>query len=560
MTMLSTSINIIPSGGTTLVEQRHADIDKDIAALLASLSVLRSRRNTFASIFSLPPEILATIFTYIVEEVNLKIYTGTPRRGGAPTSMIVIHVCRHWRQVALECPSLWTFIDSLSARWVVTMLERSKEAALVVIHNAPVAPKHCVVEQLLLQLPRIKVLEICSSSVDVNRILNCLSSQPAPLLQVFKFSVLWNYHRGPSVRPISDTIFQGRAPLLRSVELAECSFSLTSCIFSGLQTLNVRIGYPLHLTLSQLLAALRRMPDLEQLALELPSAISEGTELFDQVPLTRLRSIALDGCTIRTAVYLFSRLVLPVDPRIALNLTEIENPQSFSDLFSTMHKHPDGSVPIIRSLRAKFSHIIVGVQFSTLLAFKSEYSWRIHNDDIRLSIQFRYASNPAIIFDMCQIVSHHKIQSLFVSTPLDLSQHFWRVGFAALPELESIHLSQTTISGFIHALMTVDVPMAYPLLRALKLDNIELGRDELEDLRDIARMRAKGDIGIHKLRLTNCSNVMEENLQLLEEVIADVDWDEHEVMDDGFGNCLCPPCLIKNLMSEDPYADAHSED
>ncbi|KAG1887827.1 hypothetical protein F4604DRAFT_1570521 [Suillus subluteus] len=125
-------------GKTTLVEQCRTDIDKDIAAS----SALHSRKNTLTSIFSLPPEILVTIFTYIVEEENSKIYTGIPRRGGAPTPMIVTHVCRHLRQVALECPSLWTFIDCLSAPWVPIMLERSKQAALVVIYSAPRAPEY----------------------------------------------------------------------------------------------------------------------------------------------------------------------------------------------------------------------------------------------------------------------------------------------------------------------------------------------------------------------------------------------------------------------------------
>ncbi|KAG1887832.1 hypothetical protein F4604DRAFT_2038492, partial [Suillus subluteus] len=280
-------------GKPTLVEHCRTDIDEDIAAL----SALRSRKNTLVSIFSLPPEILVTIFTYIVEEENFKIYTGMPRHGGAPTPMIVTHVCRHLRQVALECPSLWTFIDMdcLSAPWVPIMLERSKQAALVVIYSAPSAQEYWPLVQLLSQLPRIKVLKLCTFSVDVDRILGYLSSQPAPLLQTFKYEV---HDPRISIRPISDSIFQGRAPLLRSVELAECAFILTSHVFSGLQTLVLKqFDSSPHFTLSQLLSALRRMPDLELLRLscDLSPRISEDTELFDQVPLTRLRRIVLDG-------------------------------------------------------------------------------------------------------------------------------------------------------------------------------------------------------------------------------------------------------------------------
>ncbi|KAG2337658.1 hypothetical protein BDR05DRAFT_762852 [Suillus weaverae] len=310
------------------------------------------------------------------------------------------------------------------------MLERSKEAALVVMYSAP--EYHWTVEplmQLLSQLHRIKVLKLGSFSIDVDRILDCLSSQPAPLLQIFKYRILGSYDPIFSIRPLSNTIFQGCAPLLRSVELVECAFILTSYIFSGLRTLTLKQieAFP-RPTLSQLLSALKRMPDLELLTLELSSRIPENTELFDQVPLTRLRSIALGVCTIRTAVSLFSHLVLPGDASIALCLEEIESPQSFSDIFSAIYKGPDGSFPIIRSLGASFSHDAFSVQLSASLAFKSEYSWNNRNGDIRLSINFRYASNPAIIFDICQMMPHRKIQSLSVSTSLDLSQNFWRAG------------------------------------------------------------------------------------------------------------------------------------
>ncbi|KAG1734805.1 hypothetical protein EDB19DRAFT_1996411 [Suillus lakei] len=144
------------------------------------------------------------------------------------------------------------------------------------------------------------------------------------------------------------------------------------------------------------------MPDLEQLTLELelPSTIPEDTALHDQVPLTRLR-------------------ILPVDVKIAPNLTRVESLQSFSDLSSVIHKDTGGSLSVIRSLRASISLYTFGVQFSTsLTASKSVYSWNPRGNNIRLSIQAIHSNNPAIIFDMCQIVPHRKVQSLFVSSSL----------------------------------------------------------------------------------------------------------------------------------------------
>ncbi|KAG1831315.1 hypothetical protein EV424DRAFT_1641250 [Suillus variegatus] len=581
---LSNSLDIIPRMGSGVIE--HCDttrghVDKDIAALAESLRGCRSRRISLSYISWLPLEILTTIFTYIVEEDTPKSHTGTPRPNGAPISMIITHVCRHWRQVALECPTLWAYLNCVSANCLDMMLERSKKIALVVIYRSPGSLRKCF-QQILSQLPRIKFLQLCSYPWNVNRILDCLSSQPAPLLQSFKFSVAGKSN-SRVMGSISDAVFQGRAPLLRSVELMECTFSWTSCIFSGLRTLDVRrIGSASYPTLSQLLSTLRRMPELEQLTLGLSSRISDDTELSDRVPLTQLKSIALDACTLRNAVSLFSCLAFPVDVKIALNLAPIGS--CLSDLFSAMHKDPDGSGPIIRSMRASLSYHTFGVQFGTSTTFKSKYSWDPHNDDILLSIQFKCSSStrkPPIIFDMCQMIPHRQIQSLFVTSSLVLRENFWRVGSSDLPELENIQLSGTCNMRSLIAVLqsggTQRSDMAYPSLHALEFENIDFGCGEAEELQDIAIMRAGHGVGIHELRLVKCRNLVDDRVQFLKEVVTDVDWDGHEeglVGGSGSGGgCLCHICrddsssgedymqaLLHSDYDYDPDSDAYSED
>ncbi|KAG2056825.1 hypothetical protein BDR06DRAFT_995312 [Suillus hirtellus] len=583
MMTLSNSLDIIPRMGSSVIE--HCDttrghVDKDIAALAESLRGRRSRRISLSYISWLPLEILTTIFTYIVEEDTFKSHTGTPRPNGAPISMIITHVCRHWRQVALECPTLWAYLNCVPANCLDMMLERSKKIALVVIYRSPGSLRKCF-QQILSQLPRIKLLQLCSYPWDVNRILDCLSSQSAPLLQSFKFSVAGKSNFR-AMGSISDAVFKGRAPVLRSVELVECTFSWTSCIFSGLRTLDVRrIGSASYPTLSQLLSTLRRMPELEQLTLGLSSRISEDTELSDRVSLTQLKSIALDACTLRNAVSLFSYLAFPVDVKIALNLAPIGS--CLSDLFSAMHKDPDGSGPIIRSMRASLSYHTFGVQFGTSTAFKSKYSWDPHDDDILLSIQFKCSSStrkPPIIFDMCQMVPHRQIQSLFVTSSLVLRENFWRVGSSDLPELENIQLSGAcNMRSLITVLQsggTQSSDMAYPSLRALEFENIDFGCGEAEELQDIAIMRAGHGVGIHELRLVKCRNLVDDRVQFLKEVVTDVDWDGHEeglVGGSGSGGgCLCHICrdessgedymqaLLHSDYDYDPDSDAYSED
>ncbi|KAG1739536.1 hypothetical protein EDB19DRAFT_2039289 [Suillus lakei] len=561
MMSLAALLDVTPRSATALVEQCLAQIDKDTAALLESLRVLRSRRNALARISCLPPEILATVFKYVTDEES---FMG-PYNSSAPHCLVVTHVCRHWRQVALDCPALWASIDCVSARWLQIMLDRSKNTALVVTYSAQIL-QGCL-ERVLSQLPRIKVLRLSSSSYDVKRVFSCLSSHPAPLLQIFELSVTG------TVNPISDTIFQGRAPQLRSVELMHCSFNWTSCIFSGLRTLVVRDARSVS-KLSHLLSALSRMPDLEKLLLQRSIHDSGETKDSDKIPLSRLKHIALDDITIPIAVSLFAQLALPIDVKIAINLTGIvQGPQSLTGLFSAMDKNRDRFGSVIRSLCTYISHHTLGVQFSTSTACKSDYCWDPRDDDMRLSMQFEYNTTardfqPAVVFDVCRMVTEHKIQTLSVSSAFCLPENFWRVGSADFPELKVIHLSKSSIGGLIAALRskgTQNLDIAYPSLHALELKSVDFQDDEPESLRDVIAMRADHDgVHIHKLQVTMCRNLMFDQVQLLEEVVTDVDWDRTERSSRLLNySCSCPICTWDDSESDlesDPDSDAPSED
>ncbi|KAI0277169.1 hypothetical protein BGY98DRAFT_901925, partial [Russula aff. rugulosa BPL654] len=84
------------------------------------------RRNTLVPISGLPPEILARVFHVLVHEeppFSRRRNLGWIR---------VTHVCRHWRQVALDDSSLWARISGTQAntKWISEMLARAKNAPL----------------------------------------------------------------------------------------------------------------------------------------------------------------------------------------------------------------------------------------------------------------------------------------------------------------------------------------------------------------------------------------------------------------------------------------------
>ncbi|KAG1873205.1 hypothetical protein F4604DRAFT_1767191 [Suillus subluteus] len=335
----------------------------------------------------------------------------------------------------------------------------------------------------------------------------------------FKFSVQGFLH------PRIDAIFQGCAPQLRSVELMQCNFSWTLGIFSGLRTLDVRqIAPSSSPTLSQLLSALKHMSGLEQLMLDLLPTSSENDELCDKVSLVRLKSITLTGFTAKIAISLFSHLLLPIDLKIALNLAQNVGPLDRYDLSSALDKHVD---EVVRSMRVILWSNILGVQFSTSTTFAFKHIWNPPDGDIRLSIQFKCDDRDFdTAFNMCYMFQHCKIQSFFASFSHDPQKSHWRTASADLPALKRIHVSETPVRGLIAALKTRDVEssdIAYPLLCALELEDIDFSCDEPGYLQRILMMRAKCDVGLHKLRLSKCRNLAYDQVQLLQEVVRDVD-------------------------------------
>jgi hypothetical protein len=47
----------------------------------------------------------------------------------------VSYVCRHWRNVALNCATLWTYLFVMSPRWTEELLARSKAGTIEAIRE-----------------------------------------------------------------------------------------------------------------------------------------------------------------------------------------------------------------------------------------------------------------------------------------------------------------------------------------------------------------------------------------------------------------------------------------
>ncbi|KIK34737.1 hypothetical protein CY34DRAFT_17518 [Suillus luteus UH-Slu-Lm8-n1] len=485
--------------------------DENSAALAESARVLRSRSNSQVPISRLPDEILLIIFKYFEE--NTRRVSALGAYNGVPACLAVTHVSRHWRRVALERPTLWRFVGSTSISWLDIMLERSQKAPLVVKYRKG-TPESILVktlEKILLHLPRIKYLEFYAMffSLNSDRIMELLSSQPAPMLETLKIGF---EEMIPTTESTTNTIFQGEAPLLRSLQVFGWGRRWPSCTFDGIRTLQVE-----GMQLSDLLTALQCMPSLEQLTFMGGMLQSDRPiPINSKVTLARLKNITLGDNWSKDAqaVSLFRHLALPVDVNIVIWHLSSKGLQPIADLLSVMDKRSCGSTPVFRSMCAiKFSPWSIGysVEFSTSTTFNRQ------DDNVRLTIHFdcylyvvdepgaTRADPQEVVFEMCNIIAERRRQTFFAG------------------QFESIYLHGKPgfIRGLTDALRIVEgsPKVPYPSLRVLLLGDIRFEGDELQDLVDVLRMRVQKDVPVQELSIEGCTNLSADQVDLCREVV-----------------------------------------
>ena len=90
---------------------------------------LHVKNSSSCFIYRLPTKILAGIFIHCACDFHSRgkgsIYTPT-----APSWVNVSYISRLWRDVAVNCQTLWTYLFVSSPRWPEELLVRSKQAPL----------------------------------------------------------------------------------------------------------------------------------------------------------------------------------------------------------------------------------------------------------------------------------------------------------------------------------------------------------------------------------------------------------------------------------------------
>ncbi|KAI0923883.1 hypothetical protein AcV5_009299 [Taiwanofungus camphoratus] len=255
------------------------------------------------SIAYIPDDVLYNVFHLLARDSFLSGQSTT--RPGA-SSVIVSHVCRHWRYLALSSPQLWSFL-TLSIRPRLTILheflDRSRDAPFSLRLKGSRGMDES--GEILVQMARLlsdhsgRILELHAIGFfpqDLEAFMSSLSS-PAPLLQ--RCNLYGSPHTSYSLpsRPSSQHApFLGWMPSLRYISLREVSIPWLP--YTDLREL-ILTDQPAPL-MPQFLSTLMNSPFLEILSLTMHGAISRENATHETglltVELAHLRQLFLK-CT-----------------------------------------------------------------------------------------------------------------------------------------------------------------------------------------------------------------------------------------------------------------------
>ncbi|TFY78206.1 hypothetical protein EWM64_g5801 [Hericium alpestre] len=306
-------------------------LDDELSAMHLAMCSLRTRRNALSLISALPAEILARIFKfYAALEPSMRY------RGHRLGWIKATHVCRRWRDIALQFPGLWSDICiRLGMEWTELMLSRSKATPVSIRRDVTEAPQR-ISDLTCEHFRHTYELELVGMPASVRKFVKALPSQSDTLEILTLGSVeddttdiegdnsklpenIAGCHL-PSLRRLTlkGLWVPWSAPILRGLTHLEVQLYGTH-IFNGART--AATGY-LRTSHETLFFALKNAPALEILILRncFPSGPWKDRQ-GDVLQLPRLKALRLAGFS-AACCGLAKRLQIPASCQVQLRCSD----------------------------------------------------------------------------------------------------------------------------------------------------------------------------------------------------------------------------------------------
>ncbi|KAI9444553.1 hypothetical protein H4582DRAFT_1909704 [Lactarius indigo] len=545
-----------PSQANSREYQRQA-IDAEITSLAEeytrALRTLKLRRNALAPISSLPPEVLATVFSFLRLPIN-----GTSPLGRKPDRhlswLCVTHVCQQWREVALNHSLFWSHVDftTVTPTAATEILVRAKSVPLYLEAWVPKyhwddARFSTFEKELQPRVSHICQLAISAEPFGLERVLKGLVS-PAPTLEYLSLSGKKYRNRRIRQRPsVPDPLFGGSTPRLSRLELRDCDISWKSPLLRGLKHLMIHtLSADARPSLSVWLNALDEMPQLQTLVLCLASPITSSfpfdIERTVALPfLTHFNiSAPLEDCGLALA-----HLVLPALTSLYIKANSRQGDGSdVQKLLPYVAQHargPQDTRPLQSVLvhgYSKRANILawdvpdIDVEVHdppTLLATTLSPRLTLHITGFvwyRSEIHFQVLDAAMAALPLDSLVTL-TAQHLYPDEqyPRSLEEQFWIRHAPKWPLLRRLRVGDDALHGFISVLLEDDVGYGGPLLPSLT--ELVVVVAPLYDygltlpLRDALMKRVEEGVPLELLDLRMCWD-SPTLVPLLSEIVADV--------------------------------------
>ncbi|TFK21600.1 hypothetical protein FA15DRAFT_645343 [Coprinopsis marcescibilis] len=570
------------------IEQKA--IDAEIDDLKARIVTLKESRNNHSITFHLPPELLSKVFLHcdessFSETISMQMWTRQRLR--------ISHVCRYWRNVALECPKIWSVIDVTSARVTQAFLERSKQTDLSLNVWKRVGTFPSEIEALLRdvlgkQAHRLRSLKFKGDSTFVENLLKIPTSAPNLEFLAVEQGGYYDHIN------LDSSVLKEGAPRLRELRLRNSSISWTSPLLAGLTSLHIstNVGASTQApTSEQFIQAVNNMPYLKSLELEtcLPTPDSFSPHL-KPAPLTSLQDLSLKGSFVGCAVAL-KCLQLPTTAKIDLKCSSgslittgtlveglsaawlcnpLSNPISSTTTPSpriTSMQISDGGGPYGGCIYAWFHDI------------PDFFTWTKEKNPPAFCISFANQSG-SVMGELLRRLPLDQLRSLDLTGSAEFDSQGMRM-FADLPSVESLTVHDGSVAESLLMCLENDPRFSRPnktarsaqLMRFRNLNSLSLvrvdfygegcaGTVDIDDLLKVLMLRIEFKGVLEKLRMTRCLNLDKEKVKRLKEVVPNVEWDSKVVYqspplmdfdygdseyDSDDGDCMCPQCSGNGL-------------
>ncbi|KDQ10103.1 hypothetical protein BOTBODRAFT_640799 [Botryobasidium botryosum FD-172 SS1] len=453
------------------------------------LSALAARQNDLGPTACLPDEILYIIFEFVVE-TRRWLYPPNARE-----PLVLSHVSKRWRNIALRTPIIWTMVNSLNYSLVELFIARSQSAPLhiqlecAILYNTdgvvdiegeeltPELRRHKfllrrgrdsrdiirLLEKLLIpQVHRWKTLQL---TLVVPDNFEELFASPAPLLECFHYK---NPKRSSvlSASPVPN-LFSGQAPCLRELFLTRIYLPFATSLYSGVSRLELQ-AITFDLSLQQFVRGLGNCTSLSYLSLGQLQFLDEGSPLFSApIPLPNLEKVivTLDTDVIRD---ILSSIVIPASSHLVIWRFEEDLETFFSLLKGSLL-----NVPKIRSLQVSCDSDTVNLTGRASKGGARLLSISIPEEPTQESLQ-------KLFLDLTQVVLPSSIDVLnlgWISNDLSHPSAL-SAALGLFPALTTLILTSCS-PKLLDALIVRDTSCAVPRLEDLRLGEME---DEAESM------------------------------------------------------------------------------